>query len=97
MIQAPCLAWMFASTTVCVKPALVRRRNGKKDEVETFKAGAAKAVKELMPKFKDLQFYLGESMNGDGQIVAIDYREDADGNEKPYLLAFKHGLEAEKV
>ena len=33
--------------------------NGRKDEVDAFKAGAQKAVKELLGKFKDLRFYQG--------------------------------------
>ena len=33
--------------------------NGRTDEVDGFKAGAQKVVKELLGKFKDLSFYQG--------------------------------------
>jgi len=37
------------------------------DEVKAFESGAQKYVKEkLLPNFKDLEFYTGESMNPDG-------------------------------
>jgi len=70
--------------------------NGQADQVEAFKAGANKAVKELLGKYKDLSFYQGESMDPDAMVLIIDYRE-VDGEEKPILLAFKHGVVAEKV
>jgi len=70
--------------------------NGQADEVEKFKTGANKAVKELLGKYKDLSFYQGESMDAEAMVVIIDFR-DFDGEEKPILMAFKHGIIAEKV
>jgi len=70
--------------------------NGRTDEVDGFKAGAQKVVKELLGKFKDLSFYQGESMDPDAMVLIVDYKE-INGEEKPVLLAFKHGVLAEKV
>merc|ERR1711864_52184 len=70
--------------------------NGKADQVDSFKTNISKVMKELLGKFKDLQFYTGESMDPDAMIMVIDYREYK-GEERPILIAFKHGLEEEKV
>merc|ERR1712076_175027 len=70
--------------------------NERAGEVETFKKNMNNYMKELLPKFKDLQFYVGESMDNDAMIVIVDYKE-YQGEERPVLLAFKHGLEEEKV
>merc|ERR1712226_1363554 len=67
--------------------------NERAGEVETFMNNY---MKELLLKFKDLQFYVGESMDNDAMIVIVDYKE-YQGEERPVLLAFKHGLEEEKV
>lgn len=69
--------------------------NGRKEEIPAFKANVNKAFKTLLGKFKDLQFYTGESMDPTAMICMLDYKE-VDGEEKPVLLAFKHGLEEEK-
>merc|ERR1712226_1774899 len=39
--------------------------NERAGEVETFKKNMNNYMKELLPKFKDLQFYVGESMDND--------------------------------
>merc|ERR1711890_181512 len=65
-------------------------------EVETFKKNINNYVKDLLGRFKDLQFYVGESMDNDAMIVILDYKEYK-GEERPVLLAFKHGLEGESL
>jgi len=70
--------------------------NNRAGEVAEFKAGATTVVKELLGKFKDLDFYTGESMDPDGLIVILDYQE-IEGEEKPVLLVFKHAVLGEKV
>jgi len=69
---------------------------GQQDQVELFKTNINKNIKGLLSKFKDLQFYLGENMDSDGMILILDYKE-LDGVERPCIIAFKHGLEEEKV
>merc|ERR1712227_997614 len=52
-------------------------------------------MKELLGKFKDLQFFTGESMDSDAMILILGYKE-VDGEERPILMAFKHGISEEK-
>merc|ERR1719188_2029010 len=65
------------------------------------RAGEADGVmKDLISRFKDLQFFTGESMEADAMILILDYKEVETKNgkeERPILMAFKHGLEIEKV
>ncbi|KAK2071777.1 hypothetical protein P8C59_006174 [Phyllachora maydis] len=45
--------------------------------IKEFESGAQKFVKEvILPNFKDYEFYTGESMNPDGMVVLLNYRED---------------------
>merc|ERR1712241_939682 len=56
-------------------------------------------VSELMKSFKDLMFFVGESMDPDAMIViAIEKEVDIGGEkqERPVMMFFKHGLEEEK-
>ncbi|KAK7078065.1 tRNA 2'-phosphotransferase [Halocaridina rubra] len=55
-----------------------------------------KPLSEILKKFKDLQFFTGESMNPDGMIAIGDYKE-IDGEERPVLYFPKLGLEEEKL
>ncbi|CAG7720865.1 unnamed protein product [Allacma fusca] len=65
------------------------------DQVDVFKSNMNKAVKELLGRFKDLQFFTGESMDVDGMVAICEYRE-LDGQSVPVFMFFKHGLEEEK-
>ncbi|CAG0902923.1 unnamed protein product [Cyprideis torosa] len=65
------------------------------DQVDTFKTNINKVMKDLLGRFKDLQFFTGESMDVDGMIAILEYKE-VDGEERPCLYFFKHGLDAEK-
>ncbi|EGX96960.1 translationally-controlled tumor protein [Cordyceps militaris CM01] len=65
------------------------------EEITAFEKGASVYVKEkLLPNFKDFEFYTGESMNPDGLIVLLNYREDG---VTPYIIVWKHGLKEMKV
>ncbi|KAF8533123.1 translationally-controlled tumor protein [Trichophaea hybrida] len=64
------------------------------DDVVAFEKGAQAAAKKLIANFKDLEFYTGESMNPDGMIALLNYREDG---TTPYFIFWKHGLKEEKV
>ncbi|ROW12102.1 hypothetical protein VMCG_00700 [Cytospora schulzeri] len=77
-----------------VKTAL--KEAGKSDEeVKEFETGASKYVKEkLLPNFKDFEFYTGESMNPDGMVALLNYREDG---TTPYFIFWKHGMKETKV
>jgi len=65
------------------------------DQVEIFKTNMNKVMKDLLGRFKDLQFFTGESMDADGMIALCEYR-DVDGENRPIMMFFKHGLDEEK-
>uniref|UniRef100_A0A1W7R9G7 Translationally-controlled tumor protein homolog n=1 Tax=Hadrurus spadix TaxID=141984 RepID=A0A1W7R9G7_9SCOR len=66
------------------------------EEITIAKAKITEAVKKILPKLSDVQFFLGESSNPDGMVALLEYREDETG-EKPYMMFMKHGLDEEKV
>jgi len=66
------------------------------DQVPIFKENMNKVMKDLLQRFKDFQFFTGESMNPDGMIALMEYR-DIDGASVPVMMFFKHGLEEEKL
>ncbi|KAM4558190.1 translationally-controlled tumor protein homolog [Odontesthes bonariensis] len=63
------------------------------DRVNTFIEQAQKAVVDILKNFDNYQFFTGESMNPEGLVAMLDYREDG---VTPYMLFFKDGLEIEK-
>jgi len=63
------------------------------DRVKAFVSGAQGEIKTILGSFKDYQFFMGESMNPDGMIGLLNYREDG---ITPYMIFFKDGLEIEK-
>ncbi|KAJ8891545.1 hypothetical protein PR048_004073 [Dryococelus australis] len=65
------------------------------DQVEVLKKNANKVMKDILSRFKDLQFFTGESMEIEGMVALLEYRE-IDGDNIPVLMFFKHGLEEEK-
>ncbi|XP_067003948.1 translationally-controlled tumor protein homolog [Anabrus simplex] len=65
------------------------------DQVNVFKNNTNKVMKDILGRFKDLQFFTGDSMDIDGMVALLEYR-DIDGASVPVLMFFKHGLEEEK-
>ncbi|TDG50655.1 hypothetical protein AWZ03_002959 [Drosophila navojoa] len=65
-------------------------------EVDVLKANMNKAMKDILGRFKELQFFTGESMDIDGMVAMCEYRQ-VDGESVPVLMFFKHGLEEEKL
>ena len=65
------------------------------DQVDVFKSNMNKVMKDIMNRFKELQFFTGESMDIDGLVGLMEYR-DIDGESVPVLMFFKHGLIEEK-
>lgn len=78
-----------------MKKVLAKLEENSPDQVEVFKTNMNKVMKELLGRFKDLQFFTGESMDCDGMVALCEYR-DIDGASVPVLMFFKHGLEEEK-
>jgi len=63
------------------------------NRVQPFQTGMTKLAKEILTKFDEYRFYLGESMNIDGMVVLQYYREDG---LTPVFILFKDGLREEK-
>jgi len=59
-----------------------------------FKAQAQGAVKKILGSFKEWQFFTGESMDPEGSMALMNYREDG---ITPYIWLFIDGLDQEKV
>ncbi|EIM88467.1 translationally controlled tumor-associated [Stereum hirsutum FP-91666 SS1] len=64
------------------------------DRVEAFEKGAQAFAKKLVANFKDYEFYTGESMNPDGMVALLNYREDG---VTPYFTFWKDGLKEVKL
>jgi len=64
------------------------------DQVAGFEKGAAAYAKKVVANFKDFEFYTGESMNTDGMVALLNYREDG---ITPYFTFWKHGLKEVKL
>eukprot|EP00252_Welwitschia_mirabilis_P017171 TRINITY_DN38090_c0_g1_i1.p1 TRINITY_DN38090_c0_g1~~TRINITY_DN38090_c0_g1_i1.p1 ORF type:complete len:168 (+),score=27.37 TRINITY_DN38090_c0_g1_i1:272-775(+) len=60
---------------------------------EVFKKNVEAAVKFLLSKLSDLQFFVGESMADDGALVFAYYK---DGATDPTFLYFRDGLKEVK-
>ncbi|CAH0557865.1 unnamed protein product [Brassicogethes aeneus] len=78
-----------------MKRLVAKLEETKPDQVEIFKSNTQKAMKDILGRFKELQFFTGESMDADGIIGLMEYR-DIEGESTPVLMFFKHGLEEEK-
>ncbi|KII95152.1 hypothetical protein PLICRDRAFT_97635 [Plicaturopsis crispa FD-325 SS-3] len=64
------------------------------ERVEAFEKGAQGFAKKVVSNFKDFEFYTGESMNPDGMVALLNYREDG---ITPYFTFWKDGLKEVKL
>ena len=74
------------------------KEQGKGDQINTFNKNIQPYFHELLKSFKDLKFFVGESMDPDAMIVtAIEKEVDVGGEkqERPVMMFFKNGLEEE--
>lgn len=69
-------------------------QENKPEEVSNFEKAATTYVKKVIANFKDYEFFTGESMDPEGMIVMLNYRDDG---VTPYLIFWKHGLKEEKI
>jgi len=69
--------------------------NDRKAEVDSFKKNINGVMKSLLGKFKELQFFTGESLEAKAMIALCIYKE-VNGEERPVIMFFKHGLIEEK-
>lgn len=64
------------------------------DRLPAFEAKIQPFVKKVIGSFKDYEFYVGESMNPDGGVAMLNYREDG---VTPFFTFFKDGLKIQKL
>ncbi|KAL8702620.1 MAG: hypothetical protein Q9201_004198 [Fulgogasparrea decipioides] len=65
------------------------------EKIKAFLTGAQNYyTKHIAPNFKDFDFYTGASMDADGMVVLLNYREDG---MTPYVIIWKYGLTETKV
>ncbi|WRT64266.1 uncharacterized protein IL334_001197 [Kwoniella shivajii] len=64
------------------------------ERVPAFEKGAQDFAKKIVGNFKDYEFYVGESMNPDGMVALLNYREDG---TTPYFTFWKDGLRQVKI
>lgn len=66
------------------------------NEVDVFKANMQQTIKDILVRFRELQFFTGESMDVEGMVAMCEYRE-INGESVPVFMFFKHGLQEEKL
>ncbi|KAK7187782.1 hypothetical protein DPSP01_010832 [Paraphaeosphaeria sporulosa] len=74
--------------------AKLQEKGASADEVAAFEKGAQGFAKKIVANFKDYEFLIGESMDPDGMVILLNYREDG---VTPYVTVWKHGLDEMKV
>ncbi|KAG9678939.1 translationally controlled tumor-associated, partial [Aureobasidium melanogenum] len=72
----------------------MKEKGASDEEVKEFETGASTFAKKVVGSFKDWEFFTGESMDPDGMVVLLNYREDG---TTPYVCVWKHGLSEMKV
>jgi hypothetical protein len=76
-----------------VKEAM-KAKGSSEDEIKEFEKGASVFAKKIIANFKDYEFLIGESMDPDGMVILLNYREDG---VTPFVTVWKHGLTEMKV
>jgi len=74
--------------------AKLKENNAPQSEIDAFEKGASTYAKKIVGNFKDYEFLTGESMDPDGMVVLLNYREDG---TTPYVIIWKQGLSEMKV
>jgi len=64
------------------------------EETKAYESEMTAEVKKVLGSFKDFEFYVGESMNPDGAVMLLNYREDG---VTPFFTVFKHAVKSMKV
>ncbi|CAH1183583.1 unnamed protein product [Phaedon cochleariae] len=78
-----------------MKKLVAKLEESAPDQVDVFKTNMNKVMKDILGRFKELQFFTGESMEIDGMVGLMEYR-DINGDQVPVMMFFKHGLHEEK-
>ncbi|RKF76486.1 Translationally-controlled tumor protein-like protein [Golovinomyces cichoracearum] len=64
------------------------------EDITNFEKKAQIYAKKIIGKFKDYEFYTGESLDPNGMVILLNYREDG---ITPYVTVWKDGLVPTKV
>ncbi|KAI6830721.1 Translationally-controlled tumor [Hortaea werneckii] len=64
------------------------------DQVTEFEKNAQAYAKKIIANFGDYEFLIGESMDPNGMVILLNYREDG---MTPYVTIWKHGVKEQKV
>ncbi|OLY82151.1 Translationally-controlled tumor protein-like protein [Smittium mucronatum] len=77
-----------------MKAVLAKLSESHPDRVPIFQEKAKTCVKNIITKLSDYDFYVGESMDPEGMVALLNYREDG---VTPFFTFFKDGLKEEKL
>ncbi|KAH0560010.1 hypothetical protein GP486_003472 [Trichoglossum hirsutum] len=72
----------------------LKEKDASEDEIKKFETNAGAFAKKIVANFKNYDFYVGESMNPDGMVILLNYREDG---MTPFFTIWKDGLSEMKV
>jgi hypothetical protein len=72
----------------------LKEKGASEEAIKDFETKAQGFAKKIVTNFKDYEFLIGESMNPDGMVILLNYREDG---VTPYVTVWKHGLTEMKV
>ncbi|KAG9017955.1 hypothetical protein FRB90_012841 [Tulasnella sp. 427] len=64
------------------------------DKVTEFETKAAEQSKKIIGNLKNYDFYTGESMNVDGMVALLNFREDG---TTPYFTFWRDGVQERKL
>jgi len=64
------------------------------ERVPAFEKNAQNFAKKIVADFKNYEFYTGESMDVEGMVALLNYREDG---VTPYFVFWKDGLKEQKL
>ncbi|KAK8190179.1 microtubule/calcium-binding protein [Phyllosticta capitalensis] len=76
-----------------VKKAL-GEKGASEETIKDFESKASGFAKKIIGNFKDYEFLVGESMDPDGMVILLNYREDG---VTPFVTIWKHGVTEMKV
>jgi len=75
------------------------KEEGREDDAKDFQKKALAGMKYLVDMIKkdDVEVWNGSSQNPDGSAGYINWETDANGDDVPFMLFFKHAVVSEKV
>merc|ERR1712080_361742 len=87
-------SFRLTETSFYMKAVKAHLQEKNPERVPPFEKGAAVFAKKVLSNINDWQFFTGESMNPDGMVVLMNYREDG---TTPYMVFWRDGLKEVKL